>query len=503
MIELHRQLARNVGASWARYAIRLVISFFFVPYITTVLGNARFGVWVIVFQTINYFSLLDFGLEKALVRFISSHLSKENFDRINRILHTAFGLYLIVGSAIILGSWLTATYLFDFLRIGDPALLEEGRLALIIIGVYMGARFYLMPFGGSLGGFQRFDISNGLEVAEEIARAIVLVALLNAGYGLPALATAILGLSLIKQLGTIIILRRLFPRIRLGLRMFERTTAGELFAYSRITFGITLAWLVIFNTDVVLLGLLSSSGAAGVYAPGAQLLLMVRNAVNAVATPLTSAISQLESEGNMDAVRRLYFKGLRYTSYLSFFMAVGVILYARPFVALWLQPEYAGAAPVMQILAVSGAFFIPQIVGNSVLFGISRHHHLLRVLVLEAALKLVLSLILIGPYGLQGMAIAAAVPQFLLYVSLYPILIARELEVSPVIILLASIRSGFAAMFVALPMAVALRVWLPPETWLMFSLNIVLVGLPALAVGYFVLDPADRNRVRGWLPLSR
>jgi len=216
MIHLKKQLMRNIWSSWAGYAVRIVISFLFVPYITSVLGDARYGVWVIVFQTINYFTLLDLGLEKALVRFLSKYLGKRDFLRINRTLNTTFGLYLIAGSIIIVGAWLTATFLFDFFQIGDPSLAAEGKSVLIIIGLFSGIRFYLLPFTASLVGFQRSDISAALHTIEEIVRAAVLVWLLLNGYGMVSLALAILVVSVVRQLVAIIVAKHLYPEMSLG-----------------------------------------------------------------------------------------------------------------------------------------------------------------------------------------------------------------------------------------------------------------------------------------------
>lgn len=503
MALLQRQLSRNIWTSWVGYAFRIGISFLFVPYITSVLGGARYGVWVIVFQTINYFVLLDFGLEKALLRFVSKHLGQADMPGINRILNTTFQLYLIVGTVIIVSVWLTSTFLFGFFQFDNPELMAEGKTALLIIGFYMGLRFYLMPFAGSLGGFQRFDISNLLHMLEDLVRAGLMVFLLANGYGLVPLALAILGMSLIRQVAALIWLRRLHPEIKLDLKLADPATRRELFDYSKITLGITLAWLVIFNTDAVLLGLLVSSSAAGVYAPGAQLMLYLRNAVNVIASPLTAAVSHMEATGDTESIRRLYLKGLRYTSYLSFFMAVGVILYARPFVQLWLDPEFGEAAEVMRLLAVSSAFFVPQIIGNAILFGIDKHALLLRVLIGEAALKIVLSIFLIPSYGLIGMAYAAAIPQLLLYTSLYPILIGRALKIAPAEILLTSIRSGMMAMLVALPIAVVVRTVVPPVSWGSFALNVVAVSLPTMLAAWFVLTPEDRVKVKSWWSVSR
>jgi len=496
MVLQRRQLVRNIFSSWTGYGLRILIALFFIPYITSVLGDDRYGVWVIVFQTINYLSLLDFGLERALVRYLSRFLGQNDFLNVNRVLNTSWAIYLALGTIIIVAAYFTATFLFQYFRIENAMLLQEGRTALIVVGVYLGVRFYLLPFGGSLSGLQRHDITEVLQMAEEVIRVVVLVWLLANGYGLAALALAILAVSVLRQAATVLCLRRLFPRITANLRLASRETASTLISYSRISFGITVAWLVIFNTDSVLLGLLSSAAAAGVYAPGAQMMLYFRNAVNSIGSPLTSAVSHWEANRDIDTVRRVYLKGVKYTSYLSFFIAAGVIVWAGPFVRLWLQPEFAGAAEVMTILSVSTAVFIPQILGNAILFGLGQHRYLLYVLILEASTKVILSLFLIGPYGITGMALAAAIPQLLLYTTLYPWLIGRALELSPGRILRTSLLSGLRAAVVAVPAALLARAWLVPHDWLNFFGGTVAVTLITLSAGLFVLEPSDRSRLR-------
>jgi len=491
-----RQLAKNIFSSWLGYGLRIVIALFFIPYITSVLGDDRYGVWVIVFQTINYYSLLDLGLEKALIRYLSRYLGRNDYAGVNKVINTTWSMYLVIGSLIIAAAWLTATYLFGYFRISDPSLLAEGRETLIVVGVYLGTRFYLLPFGGSLGGFQRHDINAALQMAEEVVRVAALVWLLANGYSLVALAAAILAVSVVRQLVALVWLRRLFPHVRIDLKLADRKTAATLFDYSRISFGITLAWLIIFNTDTVLLGLLGSAAAAGVYAPGAQMMLYFRNIVNSIGSPLTTAVSHWESNQDIEIVRRVYLKGIKYTSYLSFFIAVGVIIWAEPFVRLWLPPEFAGAAPVMVILSVSTAVFIPQILGNAILFGMGQHRYLLYVLICEASLKILLSFLLIKPYGITGMAFAAAIPQLLLYTTLYPRMIGRVLQISALRIVRRSFASGIHAAIVAIPTALLAKTLLPPESWLAFFGGTVIVTLVTMIAGLPILDTADRSRLK-------
>jgi len=492
---LYVQLLKNIFSSWAGFVVRIVVTFFFVPLITGILGDARYGVWVIVFQTVNYLSLLDVGLEKALVRYLSKHLGRKDFPQINRILNTSVLIYLIIGTIIIISAWAIALFLFGYFKIDDPSLAAEGRTALIIIGFYLGFRFYLFPFGGTLGAFQRYDLANLLNIVEDIVKTLVMVWLLIQGYGLAALAIVIFSVSIIKMISGTVWLKKIHPEVKLQPSLANRATARTLFSYSKISFGITVCWILIFSTDSLLLGLMVSSAAAGIYAPGAQLMLYLRHIINAIGIPLIPAVSQLESTGNFDKIRDIYIRGMKYISYFSFFLTVGVIMYAQSFVNLWLKPEFADSAHVMIILAVSSAFFLPQIIGNSILFGIDRHKYLLYVLICEAVIKVVLSLLLIGRYGVIGMALAAAIPQLLLYVTIYPYFMSRILKLSLTRIMLNSLTPGLMALFAAIPTTMFFKHIIPPVSWPTFIVNIVLVSVVVAAPAWFLVETEDRNMI--------
>ncbi len=493
---------KNITATSTAYVIRIIISFFFVPFITSVLGDARYGVWVILFQTINYFTLLDLGLTSAITRYVSKYLAERNYPAINRVLNSSSLLYFVIGTVVALGIYIFATLFFGYFKVGDPEILEEGRRALIILGFFMAFNFYFLPFGNSLGAFQRFDLARSLAIGEEILRTILMVILLRKGYGLESLALTLLLFTVKRHVLTVIVLRRLHPEVRPGREFIDRETTGMLLRYSRTSFAIVAGWLVIFNTDAFLLGLIGSSAAAGVYYPGAQLLLYARNAINAIAQPLTPMVSHLETSSGLDGVRKLYLKSLRYSSYLSFMLSVGVIIYARNFVGLWLAPEFLGSAEVMQVLAVGSAFFLPQILGNSVLFGIGKHRYILMVVACEAVSKIVLAVILIKPYGLLGMAVASAVPQAILYLTLYPYFMARALNLGYLKQIGHSLRTGVPGGVICLIVGLGIRQLLPPDTWMTFAINLMILFVAAAVPAWLLLESDDRGRVKAFISRS-
>lgn len=495
-MSISRQLFKNILTSWAAYGIRLALGFLFVPYIATVFGSERYGVWVIIFQAISYLTLFDFGLERAVIRFVAKYYAQRDEEAIRRTLATSQGIFLLLAPLVLIALIVVAMVLFDWLKVTDDSIRTEGQIALIIIGALLATRFALGAINHALAGFQRFDITNSLDIGEEILRFGSMALLLYLGYGMIGLAIAILGVNLLRIAGGWFALRKIAPRLDWNPRKFDRERFRELFRYSKMSFGITLAWLVIFNSDSILLGMISSAAAAGIYAPAAQLMLYMRHVVNGIGIPLTPAISHLEARGQDQGVVRTYLTGLKYVSFISFFLATGVILYAKPFVALWLPAEFVETGEVMIILAVGSAIFLPQIIGNSILFGIERHRYLFYVLVCEVLLKIGLSLVLIGPFGPRGMAIAAAVPQVILYLTLYPYFMSKVLGYPMESMLGVSARSGTIALVATTIVGLPLRLLFPPESWGPFALDILITTAVALLVGWsVVMDPVDKQRI--------
>lgn len=475
--------------------MRIIIGFAFVPFITASLGSERYGIWVIAFQVIGYFTLFDLGLERAVVKFVAHFSARRDSAGVSRVFSTATSIYLLLGLAALVASWLFGAFIFDLFK-GPFAVIQEGRGAFYLLGILLSLRICFAPWVNTVVGLQRSDIINALDIGEELLRVALLVLALLLNASLTWLAAAVLGAGLIRLIGASLWLRKTHPEIELRRTAVDMSARHDLFRYAGISFAITLAWLIVFGTDMVLLGWMASSAAAGLYAPAANLMLYLRNAVNAAGTPLAPAVANLESRDLSGAVHDTYLKGIRYASFVSVFLSAGVILFAEPFVRLWLRPEFSETADIMAVLAVGSAAFLPQIIGNAVLFGLERHRYLLAALACEATIKLALSLVLIGPYGAIGMAAATSVAQVVAALTVYPFVMSRVLGISVSRLLATQVKSGVPAALVAVPVAIIMMRLLLPDNWSLLLIDIGVVSMVTAVVGLiFVLDSTDRKRI--------
>lgn len=490
-----RQLLKNIFTSWAGFALRVGITFFFTPFITRALGEERYGAWVVVFATLDYLSMADLGMKQSLVRFISKALGEKRMDRVNGILNTATLIYIGLATITMTLALIVVANLGSIVTIPSPELLQETKDTLLVITFEMVVFFLLLPFANTLGAFHRFDISNMQNMVAEAVRVIVLVYLLKAGYGLVALVWAIFVVSLLRQIWSIITLKRMYPEIRLQMKSIDKSVARDLLGYSKISFLITIMWLVIFRADAYILGGLLTVAFAGIYAPAGQIFYYIRNLINSVGTPLVPAVSHLESTGDTQTLANVYLKGLKYVSFGVTIFSTGCLFYAHDFIRLWLAPAFAPAGDIMMVLAIPAVIFMPQIVGNSIMFGLSKHNQLLKILLAEGALKIILSIVLVKSMGMIGLAYGTGIPQVLLYGFVYPQIICRIVKIPVGRVYLTFFKSVLLGAVTAAPIAALALTWLPPTTWLTFFGNVTPVVIAGGVVGYFLLEPDDKLRL--------
>ena len=150
---------------------------------------------------------------------------------------------------------------------------------------------------------------------------------------------------------------------------------------------------------------------------------LAKNLLRSVTTTLTPAVSQREAAGDFDGVRGVLLHATRAVLYLVLPIHLGLLAFGRPFLARWVGgSQYADwCFPAMAVLSATLTIGVAQSVAARILYGTGRLKLFARLALVEAVVNLALSLALVGPFGLVGVAIAVAVPNvlFCLFVIAY------------------------------------------------------------------------------------
>ena len=114
--------------------------------------------------------------------------------------------------------------------------------------------------------------------------------------------------------------------------------------------------------------------------------------------------SRLHAEGDRSLLRALYTASTRFTIGMFTAVAGGLIVFAGPFLSAWVGPRFAHSSDIVVILTFAGLAEALLWPAAELLQGMNRHRPLVVFALGSAALNLTLSIILIGPLGVKGVA---------------------------------------------------------------------------------------------------
>src|SRR5256885_16765378 len=146
----------NVIWSWAGVVVNIVLGLFLSAILVRRLGVARYGVWVLLFSTMDYLRLLDFGLRAAVINRCARHKATHEWTRVNETIDTAIVYFLLMSATCCLLALFGRNAAMSMFNI-EPALQHDARVLMLIIALSISARLIFSPVTGALEAFQRFD----------------------------------------------------------------------------------------------------------------------------------------------------------------------------------------------------------------------------------------------------------------------------------------------------------------------------------------------------------
>ena len=404
-----RQILRNVGSSWFALGVNVLVGIFLSPYIIHHLGDEAFGLWVIIFSVTGYYGLFDLGIRSSIVRYVAKYSATEEHDELNRLVNTAMFSYTGIGVVAMAITLIAAYYVNSIFRI-QPEFLSTARWLLLMVGASVSLGFPLGVFSGILEGLQRFYLLNFTSISATLLRALLIVIALHHGYGLLTVALITVGLPLLGGLvNTAAVFRHL--RLRFGIRYVSRSSLRRIASYSGTTFLIIVAGRLRFKTDALVIGTFVSAAAVTYFTIGSRLVDYASETVSSLAQIFVPMSSQSQAKGDLEALRKIFVVGNRACSFIIFPITAIFTILGKSVIEAWVGQKYVATGyPVLLILLYPTTLMLAQSASGRTLWGMAKHRTWAWVVLAEGTSNLILSILLVRPYGILGDAIGTAIP---------------------------------------------------------------------------------------------
>jgi O-antigen/teichoic acid export membrane protein len=423
------QIMRNILSNWGTFAISAVIQFMMMPFLVRNLGDTQYGIWVLILSFTGFLGLFDFGVSGSVVKYVAEFKAKKDDEELNRMCSSAFYIYVAAGIVVFLVAVIMALKFVQNFKIpaGD---LTSAQWVTVIIGLQIGLSLPLGFFTGFMRGMQRYDHVAVISLAIMIVRTVLIFVLIFMGYKIIALAITHLLSTLAAGAIRAAYVFRGNRRLRLSLGFINRDTLAMVGRYSILLFVYYLASRLIFSVGNLIIGYYLAAAFITIYAIPHRLVDELRVVIFSTGV-FQPAVSHLNAQGREDTVQRVLVNGTKYSMMVILPIAAAYIAIGDIFISLWIGPRYAQAGyPVLVILTLAVTANVTQYASTQTLQGIAKHGSLAYISIGEAAVNLVLSIILVRRHGIIGAAIGTLVPMVIANLVFIPWYTCRQVNLS-------------------------------------------------------------------------
>lgn len=373
------------------------------PILTRLLGSDGYGDYSFLLSILQGLVVL---VSAGSFNAIRKHIAEEReFEKWS---DEVFTFYLKIGLLFSILAIITIIIVapMDFIT---GSLGEDFVFYFYLLALIMPFQVLLRISRSALMGFSLEHHSEPLPVVDRAIFMAFVIFFSQVGWGVPAVLA---GRTVAVGIASIIAIIFVTQRIQISM-IFKQTSPDipqiDLLKYSLSTMILSFLLLSIYHIDVLLLRIMVGSTETGYYRAALVIAEFLWFVPIAIQTALLHSVSQLWTDEQYDKLTAIASLAVRYTLILTILLVLGTAGLADPLLSLYFGQEFTAATvPLLLLLPGALGFAIARPI-----FAISQGQDNLRVLIfvtlVAAALNLLLNLMLIPRYGMNGAAISTSI----------------------------------------------------------------------------------------------
>jgi len=425
----NNKLLLNIFSNWSNLFVSVVVAFIVSPIMVAQLGNETYGIWILIVSLTGYFTVLDFGFNSAIVRFISKYKALEDYISASRIYSSAFVFFTVIAVIVVLFCTIFALFFKEIFHITK---FENKYLYIVflVVGIDLAINLVFNVYLGTLKALSRFYEINMIGISLTILKNITIVVLLYNDYSILAYAVVQLFTTSLKYLLQYLAICKYAPYLTFDLSYVNKDTFKQLYNYSIYSFIIAIATKILFYTDSIVIGSIMDVSQVTFYAIPTTLIQYLEQFVWAIIAVLIPIISAQDALGERTNNSAMYRMGTKYSMLLCTPVFLTLYFVGADFLGLWMGEQYKEpSGQVLQILLIGYFFLIAQLIAHGILKGLSKHKILAILLTIEAVANLGLSVHLGPLWGINGVALGTTIPLLIINIIAVPYFTCKQLKI--------------------------------------------------------------------------
>ena len=400
----------GVFLSYFNIALQVIIGFLYVPILLHFIGKSEYGLYQLMGSLIAYFSIMDFGLSAAVIRFYAKYKAlKDSIGMENILAISVRGYGTVTVLALAIG--FVCYGFLDVIFAGSMAVSEvnEAKQIFLLLLLNIVTTLSTMVFRSVINAHERFFFLKGMETIQLVLQPILVVLVLQRHPSAFSVAAVQTVLNLVLS-GARVYYCFHDLHVKIHFHYWNHELFSEFKKLALSVFAVSLIDQVLWKTNQIILGIISGTTAVAVYSI-ASLIYMnymaLSTAISGVYLPhVTGMVARKEPISNLS---ELFIQIGRWQYYLLALVATGFIIFGKQFIALWAGPGFEDSYFITLLIILPFTVDLIQNIGLAIMQAMNRYDFRARIYFVTGVLNLLLAIPLGIKYGGIGCAVATGI----------------------------------------------------------------------------------------------
>ncbi len=408
---MYKRLAFNTASNLGTLFLKLGITFVMTPILIKNMGNYDYGIWEMVGAVIGYMGMLDMGIRPAVSRFAARFIAQKDEPALTTLYATAWYFLLAIGLVIAVILAIGGIFFADLMGPDESSDNLRYTWFLLILAAQLLITFPSYTAESYLEAYQEYYLKNNVTIFNSILGSTILFLFITPENALILLAaTNAVGICS-KYLFLVWLMQYRRPFLSLRRAYFSLMQLKELLRFSVKTLVQGIATKMENATDNLVIGFVMGPASVPLYSIPANLVSYIRLISYNFTHVFMPYFSSLGALNDQQKIQEVYLTGSKFTVAPCLILAIGAYSLGPEFLALWVGNEIAQSAQTF--LGVLIAFLVLPLfnpMASRYLTAIDKHGFFAKWQPIVAISNLGLSLLLIHPFGILGVALGSLIP---------------------------------------------------------------------------------------------
>jgi len=410
---LHK-IIKTVWSGFAAKIISVSISFVMVPLAVHYLGKEQYGLWVAVSSLVAMLGFMDGGAGNAVINLVA-HASGDKNSDLGKIVSTAF--FSLMALAFFSSLLFLAVFPYvswrKVLGVSELSTQSDLNSVVIIVGLFFFVNMFITLVGKVQRGLQEGNLDNFWNAIAAILSLLLVYIAVKKDAGLVGFVVTFLAAPMIAYLASNI--HYLFIRridLRPQLSKIDSLVAKNLFTVGGMFFVLQIAVAIQGQADNVIIANMLGTEAVASYAICMKLFLIAPMVLSLLYTPLWPAYREAFISGDIEWVKRIFFKSIRWSLFVSIPSAIILFFVGAKIIELWVGKD---SVPSTNLLMGCSIWLVFSCLGAALavfLNGIEIVKMQIIMATSSGIMNIILSIWLISEIGVAGAVFGSVISYF-------------------------------------------------------------------------------------------